>query len=221
MSLSKHPWSLVDCGAKKRLVNAQNAAGSVLRQLKNLAPQAGDVQIVWMEPDNHQVGLLPAQKLNDCVYRLTFDQVILDFDAVNLHLDACFFLKFLVQPQSILLQLSRQRRIGDCGKRRIRRKGINSGDRMQVRMQAGRQPDSRLQRPLGLGRFVIRCDNPMKHATSGPYSSPGSWEHRSAKLLAARLTARRSSSPLNGSAITSWPPISSTPDQSLKLAFWA
>ena len=70
MSLSKHPSSIAK--ARKRLVHAKNTAGSVLRQLKNSAPQPGDVEIVWMEPYNHQVGLLPAQKLNDSFYRLAF-----------------------------------------------------------------------------------------------------------------------------------------------------
>ena len=115
-------------------MHAQNTARRVLRQLIDCAPQAGDVEIVLMEPYDQEVGLLPAQKFNDCFYRSTFDQVTLEFDAVTLHLDACFFLKFLVEPQLILLQHSRQRGIGGSRKRSIRRKILHSGDGQQFRL---------------------------------------------------------------------------------------
>ena len=93
-------------------MHSKNTARSFLRQLIDSAPQASDVEIMLVEPNDHQVGLLPAQKLNDCFYRLAFYQVTFDFDVVTLHLDACFFLKLLKDPQPILLERSRQGGIG-------------------------------------------------------------------------------------------------------------
>ncbi len=95
-------------------MHAQNTARRVLRQLKYFVPQAGDVEIVWMEPDDHQVGLLTAQKLNDCIYRLTFDEVILQFDAVNVAPGCVLFLEVprttAIDPASALAA-ARDRRL--------------------------------------------------------------------------------------------------------------
>ena len=146
-------------------MHAQNTARRILRQLIDRAPQARDVEIMLMEPYYQEVGLLPPQKLNNCFYRLAFDQVTFEFDAVTLHLDACFFLKFLVEPQLILLEHSRQRGIGGSGKRSIRRKILHSGDGKQFCLQAGGEPDGCHQGPLGLGRLVIRGNNFSKHGS--------------------------------------------------------
>ena len=41
-------------------MHAQNTARRVLRQLKDSAPQACDVEIALVKPDDQEVGLLPA-----------------------------------------------------------------------------------------------------------------------------------------------------------------
>src|SRR5580658_2417236 len=116
---------------KTHSMHAQNTARSLLRQLIDGAPQPSNMEIMWMQPYYQQVSPLPPQKFNDCFHRLAFDQMIFEFDAVTLHLDACFFLKLLIDPQPILLELSRQGRIADRSKRCIRRKRLRSGDGMQ------------------------------------------------------------------------------------------
>ena len=62
-------------------MNAENTAGRVLRQLIYGAPQACDVQIAMVQSDDEEVRLLGAQKVDDGLYLVAFDQMGVQLDS--------------------------------------------------------------------------------------------------------------------------------------------
>src|SRR6201986_5253118 len=124
----------------------------------------------------------------------------LQSDAVCLCVDARFFCEVPVRQKTILLEGARQGRIGDTGECSVGRQIDHSGDSLQLGTQTFRQQNSGAQRSLCFWCFVIGNDNFSEHSF---YAGLISWPDRSAKLTAARMTARCNCSAVNGSTRTS------------------
>ena len=102
------------------LMDSQNTAWGILRQLEDSAPQAGDVEITLVKSYYQEVGLLLTEKIHDCFNLSSFDQMTVESDAGTLDLGSCMVLKFCIKIAPVLFQDVRDRAIGNGGKRGIR-----------------------------------------------------------------------------------------------------
>jgi hypothetical protein len=130
------------------LMNPQNAAGCFLCQFIDSAPQTRYVEIALVQSYDEEIGFLPAQKTDDRLHPVFFDQVTVKVDAISASESQSFVLQKAIGLLAIVLKNAWKRDVrgacvsGVCGKVRHGRYGVQLG------MQDFRQPDGRDESPL-------------------------------------------------------------------------
>ena len=88
-------------------MHSEYAAGGVLSEVIDGTPKTGQVEVVLMQPNDEQIGVLLFQKVENCAYLSTDDDRALCMNAKLPRQVRCLFVHFLVTVPSLLHHCAR------------------------------------------------------------------------------------------------------------------